>query len=86
MQQTLCKVYYGNRDYPAALGCIEKAIAQENPKQKEYCAAFRHDKAKCLHKLNEANAADVMAEAISIQPNEKLKEEWSKELAGWAIG
>jgi len=84
MQQTLCKVYYGNEDYPTALGYIEKAIAQENPKQKEYCAAFRHDKAKCLHKLNEANAADVMAEAISIQPNEKLKEEWSKELAGWA--
>lgn len=86
MLQTLCKVYYANEDYATALGYIEKAIAQENPKQKEYCAAFRHDKAKCLHKLNEANAADVMVEAISIQPNEKLKGEWSEELAGWPIG
>lgn len=83
MQQTLCKVYYENGDYPTALSYIEKAIAQENPKQKEYCAAFRHDKAKCLHKMNESNAANVMAEAISLQPSKKLKEEWSKELAGW---
>lgn len=83
MQQTLCKVYYGNGDYPTALSYIEKAIAQENPKQKEYCAAFRHDKAKCLHKMNETNAAYEMAEAITMQPNEKLKEDWSKELEGW---
>ena len=83
MQQTLCKVYYENGDYPTALSYIEKAIAQEKPNQKEYCAAFRHDKAKCLHKLHEANATDVMEEAITIQPNEKLKEEWSKELEGW---
>ena len=85
MQQTLCKIYYENGDYTTALSYIEKAIAQENPKQKEYCAAFRHDKAKCLHKLNEANAADVMAEAISIQPNEKVKEEWTEELAKYSI-
>lgn len=86
MQQILCKVYYENGDYPTALSYIEKAIAQEKPEQKEYCAAFRHDKAKCLHKLNAPNAADVLAEAISIQPNWKVKEEWSKELAGWGIG
>ena len=84
MQQTLCKVYYENGDYPTALSYIEKAIAQEKPNQKEYCAAFRHDKAKCLHKLNEACAANVMEEAISIQPNEKLKVEWSEELARWS--
>lgn len=85
VQQILCKVYYENGDYPTALSYIEKAIAQENAKHKEYCAAFRHDKAKCLYKLNDANAADVMAEAISIQPNEKLKGEWSKEIAEWSI-
>ncbi len=84
MQQTLCKVYYENGDYSTALSYIEKAIAQEKPNQKEYCAAFRHDKAKCLHKLNEASAANVMEEAISIQPNEKLKVEWSEELARWS--
>lgn len=83
IQQTMCKVYFGNGKYFTALSYIEKAIGQENPQQKEYCAAFRHDKAKCLYNLNDPNAADVMKEAISIQPNKKLKAEWSEELAGW---
>ena len=85
MQQTLCKVYYENGDYSTALDYIEKAIAQENPKQKEYCAAFLHDKAKCLHKLNKVDAVDVLMEAISIQPNKKVREEWTEELASWPI-
>lgn len=29
---------------------------------------------------------DVMVDAILIQPNEKLKAEWSKELEGWDEG
>ena len=85
MQQMLCKVYYENGDYSTALEYIEKAIAQENPEQKEYCAAFRHDKAKCLQKLNKADAMDVLMEAILIQPNEKVKKEWTEELASWPI-
>lgn len=83
MQQILCKVYYGNKDYPTALSYIEKAIAQEKPSQKEYCAAFRHDKARCLHKMNDSNAEVVMREAIEQQPNDKLKTEWQEELKAW---
>ena len=82
-QQTLCKVYYGNGDYSTALEYIEKAIVQENAMQLEYCAAFRHDKAKCLYKLGNADAADVMREAMDMQPNKKLQEEWAEELSNW---
>ena len=82
-QQTLCKVYYGNEDYPKALEYIEKAIAQENTKQPEYCAALRHDKARCLYKLGDTNAKEVLVEAIKLQPNPKIKKEWEEELNNW---
>lgn len=85
IQQTLCKVYYGNCNYPKALDFINKAIAQENNKQPEYCAAFRHDKAKCLYKLGNAKASEVMKEAIDLQTNEKLKVEWEEELSNWSF-
>lgn len=82
-QQIICKAYYENGDYPNALIYIEKSIAQENPNQKEYCAAFRHDKAKCLNKLRDPNAKSVMKEAIALQPNKKVKKEWEDELNKW---
>jgi hypothetical protein len=67
------------------LDFINKAIAQENNKQPEYCAAFRHDKAKCLYKLGNAKASEVMKEAIDLQTNEKLKVEWEEELSNWSF-
>lgn len=84
-QQLLCKVYYGIGDYQKALDYIDKAIAQENHEEPEYCAAFRHDKARCLQSLNDKKAVDVQCEAIELQPNSKLKNEWIEELATWAI-
>lgn len=82
-QQTLCKVYYGNGDYATALEYIVKAIAQVTASKPEYYAAFRHDKARCLYKLGDGSAKDVMKEAIQYQPNEKVKQEWSEELNQW---
>ena len=82
-KQVFCKVYYGNGEYKKAKENIEQAIAHENPEQKEYCAAFRHDKAECLYKLGDSSSKDVMIEAIKLQTNEKLKKEWLEELATW---
>lgn len=81
--QLLCKVYYANDDYYKALGCIENAINKENPLEKEYCAAFRHDKALCHYSLKEQCAVDVMKEAIELQPNDKVKKQWQDELYTW---
>lgn len=83
IQQIICKVYYEYGDYPKALDIIDKAIAQVNPKTPEYSAAFRHDKAKCLHKLGDKNAVDVLKEAIKLQPNPKTQKEWEEELNNW---
>lgn len=83
IQQILCKVYYENGDFLKALDVIDKAIAQENPKNPGYCAAFRHDKARCLHKTGDKNAVEVMEEAIRMQPNAKTKAEWEEELRNW---
>lgn len=81
--QLLCKVYYANGDYNKALDCIENAINKENPLQKEYCAAFRHDKALCYYSLKDPRAVDVMKEAIALQPNDKVKKQWQDELYIW---
>lgn len=82
-QQILCKVYYENGDYPKALDVIDKAIGQENPKKPGYCAAFRHDKAKCLHRCGDKKAVEVMKDAIRLQPNPKTQKEWEEELNNW---
>lgn len=82
-QQTLCKVYLENGQIDIALDYIEKAIAQEDPREKEYCAAFRHDKARCLHRLNDPKAKEIMTEAINMQPSETNKNLWRKELGSW---
>lgn len=83
MQQLISKVFLANEEPNKALEYIEKAIAQENPDEKEYCAAFRHDKAKCLLKLGDHRAKALMEEAIGMQTNPKTKMEWSEELAVW---
>lgn len=83
IQQILCKVYYENGDYAKALDIIDKAIAQVSPKKPEYGAAFRHDKAKCLHETGDKDAVNVMKEAINLQPNPKTKKEWEEELNNW---
>ena len=81
--QLLCKVYYANGDYYKALDYIEKAINKENPLEKEYCAAFRHDKALCYYSLRKQCAVDVMKEAIELQPNDKVMNQWQDELCAW---
>lgn len=83
IQQILCKIYYANGEYDLALDYIEKAISKEKPEQKEYCAAFRHDKALCLYQLKSPKAESTMIEAIQLQPNNKTKGEWEKELKEW---
>jgi len=83
IQQMLCKVYYGNGDYKKGLENIELAISQEDESQPQYCAAFRHDKAKCLYMLKESKAKEVMLEAIRLQPNSRLVTEWEAELLKW---
>ena len=83
-QQMLCKVYYENGNYSKALDVIDKAIAQENLKKSGYCAAFRHDKAKCLYRIGDKKAVDVMKDAIRLQPNSKTKKEWENELNNWS--
>lgn len=85
MQQLISKVYLANGDEIKALEYIEKAITQEEPDKKEYCAAFRHDKANCLYKMGDASAKDVMIEAIELQTNPKTKQEWSEEFAAWSL-
>jgi hypothetical protein len=82
-QQLISKVYLANGDASKALEYIEKAIAQEVPDEKEYCAAFRHDKAKCLLKLGDSSAKALMIEAINMQTNLKTKKEWKEELESW---
>lgn len=62
---------------------IDKAIDQENPKKPGYCAAFRHDKAKCLHRCGYKKAVEVMKDAIRLQPNPKTQKEWEEELNNW---
>lgn len=81
--QLLCKVHYANGDYREALECIDSAISKEKQSEKEYCAAFRHDKALCLNALKAPNAVDVMKEAIELQPNNNVKEQWRDELSAW---
>lgn len=81
--QLLCKVYCENGVIDEALNCINRAIEQENPSEKHYCAAFRHDKAKCLYKNGDAKAIDIMNEAIALQPNPKIIDDWKAELASW---
>lgn len=83
MQQLISKVYLANGNVEKALEYIEKAIAQEDPEAKEYCAAFRHDKAKCLQKLEDPSAKDLMSEAIEMQTNPKTKKEWIEEIELW---
>lgn len=83
IQQLLCKVYYGIENYKTALEYIDKAIAQEDPKELEYCSAFRHDKARCMQMLKDPNAKAVLGEAIAMQSNVKLRKEWREELATW---
>ncbi|MCM1140010.1 MAG: hypothetical protein NC453_15700, partial [Muribaculum sp.] len=82
-QQIFCKIYYAIGEYDLALDYIYKAIAQENPDEKDFCAAFRHDKAKCLHQLKSKGAESTMIEAIKLQSNEKIKSEWKQELKTW---
>ena len=83
IQQILCKVYYEYGNYLKALDIIDKAIAQVNPKKPGYRAAFHHDKAKCLRKIGDKDAVDVMKEAIRLQPNPKTQKEWEEELNNW---
>lgn len=83
IQQLLCKVYYEVGDYKTAIKYIENAIAQESHEEPEYRAAFRHDKAKCLYKMKDYRAIEIMNDAIIMQPNEKLKKQWSDELNTW---
>lgn len=81
--QVLSKVFRENEEFEAALDCIEKAIAQEDPKHKEYCAAFRHDKALCLFKMKDLEAEVIFKAAIELQPNINVKTLWQKELESW---
>lgn len=82
-QQILSKVYYENEEYEKAIDYIDKAISQDIELDTEYRAAFRHDKAKSLQKMNDTKAVDVMKEAIHLQTNPKLVNEWTEELGSW---
>lgn len=43
-------------------------------------SAFRHDKGLCLKGLGDSKWRDVIEEAIAMQPNEKVKEQWREEM------
>lgn len=85
MQQLLSKVYYAAENFEKALEYINSAISQEKPDELEYCAAFRHDKAKCLLKIDIKKAIETLNEAIKLQPNDKTKNEWNNELEHWKL-
>lgn len=82
-QQSLSKVYYVKGEYVKALDAAEKSIAAGKNADIEYQAAFLHDKAKALHKLNDGKAKDVMEDAIQKQTNERVIREWGEELKTW---
>lgn len=81
--QSLCKVYCAKGDFTLGLEFIEMALANDVQEKEFYRAAFRHDKAICLHGLNDPKAEAIMKEAINLQPNENTRAEWQKELSAW---
>ncbi|MBO4840192.1 MAG: hypothetical protein J5524_03730 [Bacteroidaceae bacterium] len=59
---------------------IDYAIANEAAACIAHKSAFRHDKGLCMKGLGNEKWLEVMAEAIEIQPNEKVKEQWRGEM------
>lgn len=82
--QTLSKTYLALGECSKALDAINKAIEhEEDNNDKDYHAAFLHDKARCLKEMGNVEAVNVMKEAISSQTNAKVTKEWSEELNDW---
>ena len=83
-QQSLSKAYYLKGEYDKALEAAEKSVEAGKNADIEYQAAFLHDKARALQKLNDGKAKEVMQEAIMKQTNDRVIKEWTAELQGWA--
>lgn len=81
--QSLCKVSCDLGDFDKALKYIEAALSKAFSQKAEYRAAFRHDKALCLHGQADPDARSEMLAAINLQPNPKIKNDWHQELSLW---
>ena len=81
MHQGLSKVYRIKGDYAEALKQIDYSIANEGDIYIAHKSAFRHDKGLCMKGLGDEKWLEVMAEAIEMQPNEKVKEQWRREMS-----
>lgn len=81
MHQGLSKVYRIKGDYAEALKQIDYSIANEGDVYIAHKSAFRHDKGLCMKGLGDEKWLEVMAEAIEMQPNEKVKEQWRREMS-----
>jgi hypothetical protein len=80
LHQGLSKVFRIKGNYTEALKHIDYAIANENDAYIAHKSAFRHDKGLCLKGLGDEKWQEVMAEAIEMQPNEKVKSLWIGEM------
>lgn len=80
LHQGLSKVYRIKDNYTEALKQIDYSIANEGDAYIAHKSAFRHDKGLCMRGLGDEKWLEVMAEAIEMQPNEKVKEQWRREM------
>ncbi len=81
LHQGLSKVYRIKGNYAEALKQIDYSIANEGDVYIAHKSAFRHDKGLCLKGLGDPKWRDVIEEAIAMQPNEKVKEQWRGEMS-----
>ena len=81
LHQGLSKAFRIKGEYAEALKQIDYAITNESDAYIAHKSAFRHDKGLCLKGLGDSKWRDVIEEAIAMQPNEKVKEQWREEMS-----
>lgn len=81
--QSKAKAYILKAQYEDALQCINYSIGHEADCAPGHKAAFRHDKATALFGLKEKACLNVMEEAISLQTNKKVVNDWKAEMEDW---
>lgn len=76
-------MYRIKADFKEALNHINYSIIHEGDVFVGHRAAFRHDKALCLRGMGNEKSKKIMIESIDMQPDEKVKLKWSKEMKDW---
>ena len=84
--QKLSKIYRGKKEYNQAIIEANKAIDYHKINSKvrnEYLGAFINDRAEAEYSDNNSTCLNSLKEAIELQTNEKVKNEWRPKLKKW---